>query len=295
MTEEKKKTLFKELDEKKKELNSLGRTLSDLKRDKEEWFQKKKEYSEQIRAHIASLKESKEKRDILTKQVKQSKETRNVLTRSIKKGVEEAKSIRIEPKKMGKVSEVISQNTIDKIEEKLEIEVMSPEKEKELNKKLRDIKKKFLQLQEIQKSRKAVSSLNEDLKEKRYSREKSHREVQDFAMEAQIHHEVLLSKSRQIDDLKKKEKEAYSKSKALKEQFSVQNIKVKEILEELNKIRSQLNEFKLAEEEQQKISQDKMLKQKEEEMEKKIKEGKKITTEDFLLLQNIDKFQKRKD
>ena len=60
----------------------------------------------------------------------------------------------------------------------------------------------------------------------------------------------------------------------------------------MNDIREKINKFKLEEEEKRKLKETMLIKSKEQEMEEKIKDGKKLTTDDFLAFQEIIKSKK---
>ena len=53
----------------------------------------------------------------------------------------------------------------------------------------------------------------------------------------------------------------------------------------MNEIGPKINKFKLEEEEKRKLKETILIKSKEQEIEEKIKEGKKLTTDDFLAFQ----------
>ena len=53
----------------------------------------------------------------------------------------------------------------------------------------------------------------------------------------------------------------------------------------MGKIRTEINKFQLEEDEKRKLQEAMLIKSKEHEIEEKIKSGRKLTTEDFLLFQ----------
>ena len=65
--------------------------------------------------------------------------------------------------------------------------------------------------------------------------------------------------------------------------------KLKENLKDMNEIKEKINKFKLEEDEKRKLKESTIIKNKEQEIEEKIKEGKKLTTEDFLMFQEAVK------
>ena len=63
-------------------------------------------------------------------------------------------------------------------------------------------------------------------------------------------------------------------------------------LGEIGGVMEKINKFKLEEDEKKKLEESMLIKSKEQEIEEKIKTGKKLTTDDFLAFQEIIKDKK---
>lgn len=169
---------------------------------------------------------------------------------------------------------------------------MSFEKEKELSKKLKVLKKSLSEASEIIDIHEKIKKLNLETNDARKNNNETHNEIQKLASESQKLHESVIKNSKEIDELKAREEEAFKKFLDSKKNFNNINNKLKEKLTKVNEIREKINKFKLKEDEKRKLEETMLIKSKEQEIEEKIKEGKKLTTDDFLTFQEIIKNKK---
>lgn len=291
-----KKELFVELDKLRKEVNHSRNGLNKIDTDKESWFNKKKELSGTIREKIESIKENKKKRDSLTKNVKELKKKRDAFNQEIRKKISELVKLKDEVKNLTKKSRIkdphMIKGEIDRIEVKLETEAMPFEKEKEMTKKLKLMKKSiaeasetFIILDKIKKSNLEINSVKKNSNV-------AHSEIQKLARESQGLHEGIIKNSKEINNLEIKEGEAFKNFLDFKKKFNTINGGLEEKLSQMNKVRGKINKFKLEEDEKRKLEEGMIIKSKEHEIEEKIKTGKKITTDDFLAFQEAIKNKK---
>jgi len=284
-----KRELFAELDRLKNDANSLRNGLNKADSDKEFWHSRKEEISNGIREKISAINQSREKRDSLTKQVRELKEKRTKLNDGLGKRVSELVELKKQYADLAKKSKITDpagiKTSIDSIESKLETEVMPFEKEKELSKKLKMLKKSLAEASAIIGIFDAVKKLNFEISSAKKESNSVHMEIQDLAKESQALHENVISESKNVDGLKLKEGEAFSKFIGFKKVFSEKNSFLKEKLESMGKIRAEINKFQLEEDEKKRLQEAMLIKGKEQELEEKIKSGRKLTTDDFLVFQ----------
>lgn len=284
-----KKELFAELDKLKADVNSLRKELNKADNDKELWYSKKEAISDDIRKSIGSVRENREKRDSLTKKVRELKEKRAKLNDDMRKMISELAELKKQSADLTKKSKITDpikiKTSIDAIESKLETEVMSFEKEKELSKKLKMLKKSLAEASGLIGMLDAIKKLNSGISNSKKEGNSVHKEIQELAKESQALHESVISESKNVDELKAKEEDAFSKFVEFKKVFSEKNRFLKEKLEIMGKIRTEINKFQLEEDEKRKLEEAMLIKGKEQEIEDKIKSGRKLTTEDFLVFQ----------
>ena len=290
---ETKKELFTNLDKLRNKINSINKDLNKKNNEKESWFRKKDDLSRDIRKNIASIKKNKQKRDSLTKKVKELKEKRQNLNQEIKKKISELVKLKNETKELTKRSKIKDpqriKGEIDNIEVKLETEAMPFENEKALSKKLKQFKELLEEASVIINNIDKIKKFNSEIDILRKNSNETHNEIQKIAKESQKLHESLIKNSKEINELKIEEKEAFKNFINFKKNFNSTNNNLKEKLVKMNSVREEINKFKLEEEEKRKLKDTMIIKSKEEEMEEKIKEGKKLTTDDFLAFQEIIK------
>lgn len=282
--------VFADLTSLNSEIKAIKQKLNEINEVKEQWFHKKDEISKKILELIGSVKSSKIERNERTKEVRTTKVERDKLNNEIKIKIEELKKLNDEKAallaKLGlKADPSKLKSEIDALEMKIQTDVMSYDKEKALNKRIKELKKQFEEskgmsavLDKIHHKRKELDLLRKDAEQK-------HQIVQTKASQSQEKHESLLSTSKEIDDLKFKEEEAYKEFFKYKEQFTKLNNELKEKLKILNdlsgKATHERQERKAKREEEVK----KTLREKEKDVEEKIKKKQKLTTEDLLVFQ----------
>ena len=99
----------------------------------------------------------------------------------------------------------------------------------------------------------------------------------------------MLSLSKKISELRKKEREIFGQFSELKKEFLETNSMLKQKLLEANEVSKHEKEEHEKEDAEMKERQEKMLAEKEMEITEKIKSGKKLTTEDLLAFQGSSK------
>ncbi|MBU89944.1 hypothetical protein CMO94_00250 [Candidatus Woesearchaeota archaeon] len=297
LNSETKKELFTKLDKLKNEINSINKDLNRKNSEKETWLSKKEDSAKNIREKIASIKENKKKRDSLTKKVKELKEKRRDLNQPIRKKISELIKLKNETKVLTKQSKIKDpqriKGGIDSIEVKLETEAMPFEKEKVLSKKLKQLKKLMGEASIISNNIGRIKKFNSEIDASKKNSNETHNEIQKLAAQSQDLHEGIIKTSKEIDKLKLNEDEAFKNFVNSKKFFNDLNNKLKEKLSLMNGIRSRINKFKLEEEEKRKLEESTLVKSKEQEIEEKIKTGKKLTTDDFLAFQESIKNKKK--
>ena len=293
---ESKKDLFSQLDALKNQVISLRSDLNRINSEKESWFSKQEECSKNIRGKISIIRESREKRDSLTKKVKELKEKRNALSGEIGKKISEFKKLNDEKKKLLSKSKIRDpyrlKSDIEKLELKLETEVMPFDKEKKLSKTVKDLKKSLSEASDSMEIMARAASLNKEINESRKDANIAHTEIQEFAKQSQVLHEIVVKTSKEADELKIKEEESFMSFINSKAKFAGINSQLKENLAKMSGIREKINKFTLEEEEKRKLREVMLIRNKEQEIEEKFKAGKKLTTDDFLMFQENIKDKK---
>ncbi|MBL7054451.1 hypothetical protein ISS05_01700 [Candidatus Woesearchaeota archaeon] len=287
---QKKNQLFEDLKLLKKEINDLRNELNSVDGQKEEWFKKKEEHGAKIREFIRNIKENKKKRDELTKKVKEDKKKRDELNKEIKDKISKIKELKKEKEAIaGKYNIQENPSRIKEIIEKLDLsietEVMSFENEKKVMKKIKGLKKKFGEAKIIMEAEDSLRKASKDVDEFKRKSNDIHTGIQNRAKESQKLHENLITDSKSIDSMKEEEEKAFEKFVEFKKKFTRVNDLLKEKLTKMNDMGGKLDNFKLKKDEERKLKDDFFIKNKEAEVEQKMRRGEKLTTEDLLIFQ----------
>lgn len=291
MQEKERNELFGKLNGLKKEIYGLKISLNHLDRQKEEWFRKKESFSKEITDKIKNIRENKAKRNSLTGEVKKHKEKRKELHDKSKNKISDIKEIARQERDLikkhnikGNPSQI--KKDIDMMESKIETEVISFEKEKEIMKQIKALKKKLKETKELNEILNKKSDVSKEIDMLKSEAKDAHKNVQDKAKESQIKHEAIITNSGEIDKLKKKEEEAFQKFIEFKKKFNEANDRLKEALIEINNMIGKLDLHKKAHKKRKREKEQEILKGKEDIIKEKMKKGGKLTTEDLLIFQN---------
>jgi len=291
MQEKERNGLFGKLNGLKKEIYDLKISLNHLDGQKEEWFRKKESLSKEIKDKIKNIRENKTKRNSLTEEVKKHKEKRKEIYDKSKNKISDIKEIGKQERDLirkhnikGNPSRI--KEDIDMLESKIETEVISFEKEKEIMKKIKALKKKLKETKELNVILNKKSDVSKEIDMLKNEAKDSHKKVQDKAKESQAKHEVIITNSAEIDELKKKEEKAFQKFIEFKKKFNEANDKLKDKLMGMNKVNEKLDIHKKEHRKRRKDKEQEILKGKGDIIKEKMKKGGKLTTEDLLIFQN---------
>ncbi len=274
----------------KKEIGEIKGVLNTVSAEKERLFKGKSEADRSITELIKKVKVLKTERDELTAKVKAAKEERAPLSREIKEKIaafNEAKKKREATK--GKHATTSNPATIEReikaLEYKIETEALPFEKEQKLTKIIKQ-KQKELDLAsknvEMHAESRTISKEIDALKKKS---EELFRTIQENARESQKKHEELIAISKKIDDMKKERESLFEKFTEHKTTVKEASGKLKEKIGTLNQMNEQYAASREKSIAERKEKTEQILKEKENEVEEKLKKGKKLTAEDLLVFQ----------
>ncbi|MGV8086171.1 MAG: DUF7121 family protein [Candidatus Woesearchaeota archaeon] len=285
--------LLTELNTVKSEVRELRNKINTLDRKKEELYREKRKVSSDIHSRIRVAKDSKDKRNNLTEAVKNTKHSKEELEAKLLVLDEEIKVLKEEKRKLlekiGVEDPIMLKKNIKKLEFKIETEGVTFEKEKELMKVLSKMKKQYENSKVIIDIEHKLSSKFRELRDLREMTDMTKKIVQVSAKESQKHHVELIESSKEIDELKKKEDTFESEASKYKGDIAAVGEELNNKIARLDELRKVLGENNVKLKEDVERSNHEILKQKDQEVQEKIKTGKKLTTEDLLILQRTMK------
>jgi len=285
--------LMAELDAIKSELKDYRIKLNSLDRKKEELFREKRKISSDVFSRIKEAQGYKEKRNNLTDVVKNTKLSKEELEQRIIAIEAEIHQLKEEKRKilekLGVDDPSRLKKNIKQLEFKIETEGLTFEKEKELMKVLTKMKKQYESSKSVNEKEHKLDALFKELHDLKGQAEMTRKIVQVSAKESQKHHVELIESSKEIDDLKKKEYELEASIGKFKDEMHKLNEEINPKLNRMDEIKKILHESNIQLKEDIHKSNSEILRAKDEEVQEKIKKGKKLTTEDLLILQRTMK------
>lgn len=259
-----KKVLEKKLNELTQErdkLNEEARTYKNLRDD----------LNSSIKENLDKALNYRSERDQTNQEVKKYKKLRDEANHELKK-MEWAS---------GRRDILKVQEEIKRLDKTIETKVLDIRKENELVKKVTDLQRQLQTMEEDENTRKEAVELKE-------RSEEYHAKVVELSDQAQETHEEMLKYFQKIDEIRAKADEAHVEFMKIRDRATAKHEEVKAVLKEIRSKNKSLDRVKAKERgKEDRISEKKNLKEKEkaEEIYRKFREGKKLTTDELLLLQ----------
>lgn len=253
--------------------------------DEREAFNKEAKEQRKIRDQLnADLKENlakaiefRDQRNEINKEVESNKKARNNVN-------EEIKNLEWSS---GKRDKIKIENEIKKIDKIIETRVLDIKKENQLVKSANDLRKQLMEIKEDDK-------VKEEAAELKKQSEEFHAKVVELSEQAQEAHEQMLSYFRKTDEIRTAADEAHKLFIQARKNASAKHEEFKVVLSEIHVINKKLGTNKSRKRRSEKLSSGSPNKKNREEKEKaesifdKFKHGKKLSTEELLLLQKYD-------
>lgn len=271
------------------EIATLRKRLGELNDEKEALFGKRNDIGRQISGLIKEVKGVRGARDALTGAVKLSKEERAAINDQIKSKATELATLKAEREGKPPVEDPrFLKQQMERLNFKIETDVMSFDKEKQLMKVIKDLKKKIDEADKNFNVIRRIRNLSRDLDALRAIADQAHGKVQEAAKESQSKHESMLTTSHRIDDLKAQEA-------VFNEQINEKKAAMAPVMKELDDKQAELRKLRsdsgLAEETDKKTAateRKKKLSDLQADVMEKMRKGEKLTTDDILILQSGD-------
>ncbi len=287
----------KEFQAKKQELSLLKSALHSLNTEKEAAYHQLKILRDKISANTSQIQELKSQRQALAGQVKELKSERDKLNLIVKEKAQAQQAVVQEKNERGKNKEGrwLRNNSsefqnnphklkmeIARLERKLEIEVMPFPKEQELNKRLKEMKVSWKKLAAAQEAAKDAQMSRAEFYESRRKAQDTHQQVQETAQKSQDVHTNINTLYDDIRKWREEEKKTTEKYLKLKDEYQQKKQEQENLSRQLDAHSAQLKEH-------DEMSFRSLVRKKTAEVQEKMKKGKKLSTEDILAFQAIDR------
>lgn len=269
------------------EISQLKAEIAETSKQKEFWFRKKEDLKKEINESIKQIKQIKSEKDKSNIQIQELKKNRDNYNAEVHELIEKIKKLNTEKEKEFKkynikVDPSRIQAQINALEKRVETET-NFNKEKKIMEQINRLKKSYTEFSNVIRIAEESKKLSNEVKASRKKANEFHKQVQELTKDSS--YQAFMDMSRKITELKKIQEAAFNKFIELKNKYLKLNKAYKAKLEEARPFKEHLEKEYKSVKQQQTEKQARILKQKTEQVEEKIKKKKKLTTEDLLVFQ----------
>ena len=264
-------------DEREERIAKVADEREAFNREAKEQRKIRDELNSELKENLAKAIEFRDQRNEINKQVEENKKARNKVN-------DEIKSLEWSS---GKKDKIRIEAEIKKIDKIIETRVLDIKKENQLVKNANDLRKELAEIKEDDK-------VKEEAAELKKKSEEFHAKVVELSEQAQEAHEQMLSYFRKTDEIRTAADEAHKLFIQARKNASAKHEEFKMILSEIHVINKKLGSSKNRKRRSDKSGGSSNNKKNREEKERaesifdKFKNGKKLSTEELLLLQKYD-------
>lgn len=283
----------KQSPEQNEDLPSLKSKLEELHNKKEEWFKKKEDLKLDIANLIKQIKGLKTKSDSSSKPISEIKSERDKCNNEVRDLIKSFKVLSKEKEeKLSKLKspmdpEAISAQ-IERLERRIETEAPSFEKEKELMKTIKSLRKQREETKGVSAVFDSMRKLSKQIDDTKMKAEGFHKQLTDRLKDNKKGYGEFMALSKRITELKLEQEKAFENFTRFKKEFS----ELSKTVNESFKKRQTEHKIKAKEfEGVKKVRKDeeqKLIKEKVHAVEEKMKKKRVLTTEDIIAFQGIE-------
>ncbi len=282
------KKLQNEFKQVKEEVSDLRSKLNITDVKKESWFNKKEELKKYIIDSInkiRQLRSRKNKSDLYIQRLKAERDSYNKKVKDLIENIKNVNKEKLTILKKHKIDLDPSKinEKIQKLEEKIETEAIPIEAEQKIMKQIKELKKIQTDISSFLNNSR---SLSEDIEKSKQKAEEAHNKLKEELEKKKKGYEEFIALSKEIDKLRVEQEQAFKNFLEHKKQFLELNNKLKDKLLSISKFQQQMIQVRYYGEEKKQEVEDKQIEEKAKLVEDKIRNKKKLTTEDLLVFQN---------
>lgn len=256
------------------ELTDLKNVRDKMNEETKAFRKERDELNQKLKDTLKIALDKRNTRDEINKEVHENKELRNQCNEELKKvewnsGKKEISNIQAE---------------INKIDKTIQTKVLDIRKENELVKRVSDLTKQLKKIQSDEEEEKTATQLKE-------KSELYHQKVVELSDKAQSVHEEMIEYFNKIDGIREEADGKHQDFINSRNAATAKHEEVKAKLSEIRKVNKFMDQAKSqsrGRKSEDKADNDLKEKEEAEEIFQKFKDGKKLTTDEFLLLQKYD-------
>lgn len=282
-----KEGLQKNPGEMRKDMEILKKTVSSVSEEKEKWFKKKEELKQKIADLIRRIKEAKGKSDNNMASIPELKKKRDKCNKEVQALIAEIKQLNKERKeKFGDKDPLEFKREISNLEMQIETQVLPLEKEKGIMKKIKELRKQLKEIGDSSGLIARITDVSKRIEKAKSEAEAFHSHLKEALKGNKQNFKDFKRLSNEITNLKTEQEQAFANFVKFKQEYQAKNKLLKEKLGVLAAISKREGKKRRERKEAEREREETLLKEKAENIEKKFKEKKVLTTEDLLVLQS---------
>jgi len=278
------------IEELQEKLSVLKEQRNRLNIEARKWVLKRNKLNEQVKKLRTEISELKSERDELNTEVRELKQLRGKTKTEIHGTIEEIKKLNQQIKALAnkKPSRSLQtlQKKLDEIEWEIQTTPLSLQEEKELVNQVRKLEIQLNIHKKLEMRHQKMLELQTELKTIEAKNKSYHKKIIETAQKCQEIHNKMLEKINEVRELK-------TEADNMHQSFLITRQKTKPIQEGIMTILSQIKllrqEIRKEEEKERKKSEDALKRKIRKEAKEKLKQGEKITWEEFKILTEKEK------
>ena len=262
---------------------SSQKKVSELSKQKEFWFNRKEDLKKELNELVKKIKNFKLERDKANVSIESLRSQRNAYSSKIKELIKQIKKLNKKKNKFLKrydikIDPARIQEKINELERRVEIEV-DFKKEQKLMKQINDLKRSYGEAPELNEILEKSKKISKEITETKKKADEIHQKIIEYTKDKGYNAFIELSKK--INEIRKMQEDAFQKFINFKNEYINANNELRKILEHI-KNNKEKNIIKKQEKEERILD---IIKKKVEFVEQKLKQKKKLTTEDIIAYQ----------
>ncbi len=285
----------------KKKIVTKSRDISSLKSDltktsdkKEETFKRLKNIKKEIFKLINNIRSVKKESDDVNEDVIELKKNRDEYNKKVKELISKVKELNNKKRELIKKNKIKGdpvkiKQRIEKLEESIEINAYSYEKEQKVMEEIKKLKKVYSSYDKLTPVVEELSKVSKEIDELRKKSGEAHNLFKKAFREGRRDQREFSYISKRINELKDKQKKMYDLYKMYRNEYSKLNELLNLRLKDVSQVRRDIDMKRLVDRERILKRQREEIEARKRDVEQKLKKGGKLTTEDLIVYQEENK------
>ena len=284
-----KEELISKLEVVKSEIVEIRKKIGELRQEKDAVFKRRENLRDSIKKKISDLRTLKNKKDKDSIGLQEERKEKSILNQELTELIKKVKQLNEERKEIVKERKVPTypdniKKLIQKLEEKIETEVVSYEEEKRLMKKIRKLKEEYKSLKGIIDINAEYKKISGNIDTKKNRLDEISKKIRED-LEKSSDYDDFMKISKEIFELKNQVSQLNEEYYNLKTEVLKAGLQLKEKIIAIEKIRKDLDSIDKENKRANESKKQELLIQRVSVVEEKLKKGQKLSTEDLIAFQ----------